>query len=452
MDLPDGFMAQFATLGVAALDALPQSLAAEPSVSVRYNSRKGASVPEGADHVTWCLTGCYLAERPAFTLDPAMHQGLYYVQDASSMFIRHVIAHLTMSGDPVRYLDACAAPGGKTTAALDVLPGGSVAVANEYVAARATVLRENLAKWGVPCVVRQGDTSRFAADGAVFDIIAADVPCSGEGMMRKDAKAVQQWTPALVAECAARQRQIIDNLWPALAPGGYMIYSTCTFNRTENEEMVQYMIDRYGAEPVEIPVDPSWGIVPAIGNDFPAYRFIPGAVRGEGLFMAVVRKPLPAEAVTESGRQKKQKQQKQRDNRNRKESVRIPAEVREWLLPECGADLSVSAEGNVVALLRSQWVDFPYRPEIEMATMKGRDLIPAQMLAMSCFLNPEAFPRHEVDKAMALEYLRNQAITLPTGTPRGMVLLAYGGHPLGFVKNIGSRANNLYPRSWRILK
>ncbi len=286
MDLPAGFMAQFATLGVAALDALPQSLAAEPSVSVRYNSRKGASVPEGCDPVAWCPTGCYLAERPAFTLDPAMHQGLYYVQDASSMFIHHVIDHLTASGEPVRYLDACAAPGGKTTAALDVLPAGSLAVANEYVAARASMLRENLAKWGVPCVVRQGDTSRFAADGAVFDIIAADVPCSGEGMMRKDAKAVEQWTPALVAECAARQRQIVDNLWLALAPGGYMIYSTCTFNRTENEEMVQYMIDRYGAEPVEIPVDPSWSIIPAIGNDFPAYRFIPGAIRGEGLFMA----------------------------------------------------------------------------------------------------------------------------------------------------------------------
>ncbi len=452
MDLPAGFMAQFATLGVAALDALPQSLAAEPSVSVRYNSRKGASVPEGCDPVAWCPTGCYLAERPAFTLDPAMHQGLYYVQDASSMFIHHVIDHLTASGEPVRYLDACAAPGGKTTAALDVLPAGSLAVANEYVAARASMLRENLAKWGVPCVVRQGDTSRFAADGAVFDIIAADVPCSGEGMMRKDAKAVEQWTPALVAECAARQRQIVDNLWLALAPGGYMIYSTCTFNRTENEEMVQYMIDRYGAEPVEIPVDPSWSIIPAIGNDFPAYRFIPGAIRGEGLFMAVVRKPLSAEAVTGSGRQKKQKQQKQRDNRSRKETIRIPAEVREWLLPESGVDLSVSAEGNVVAMLRSQWADFPYMPEIEMATLKGRDLIPTQMLAMSCFLNPEAFPCHEVDKNMALEYLRNQAVTLPVGTPRGMVLLTYGGDPLGFVKNIGSRANNLYPRSWRILK
>jgi hypothetical protein len=156
--------------------------------------------------------------------------------------------------------------------------------------------------------------------------------------------------------------------------------------------------------------------------------------------------------VTGSGRQKKQKQQKQRDNRSRKETIRIPAEVREWLLPESGVDLSVSAEGNVVAMLRSQWADFPYMPEIEMATLKGRDLIPTQMLAMSCFLNPEAFPCHEVDKNMALEYLRNQAVTLPVGTPRGMVLLTYGGDPLGFVKNIGSRANNLYPRSWRILK
>ncbi|MEF2642622.1 MAG: rRNA cytosine-C5-methyltransferase, partial [Paramuribaculum sp.] len=179
MLLPEGFMARFEGLGVPALDALPQALAEEPSVSVRYNRLKHSLPPDGADTVPWCPEGCYLPSRPQFTLDPALHQGLYYVQDASSMFIAHAVRHLTASGQPVRYLDACAAPGGKTTAALSALPPGSLVVANEYVPSRAAILRENLVKWGAPAVVTQGDVSRFAADGASFHIIAADVPCSG---------------------------------------------------------------------------------------------------------------------------------------------------------------------------------------------------------------------------------------------------------------------------------
>lgn len=447
MDLPQGFMAQFAFLGVAALDTLPQALESEPSVSVRFNPDKNAVPDAVADIVPWCAEGCYLADRPLFTLDPALHQGLYYVQDASSMFISRVVRHLTADGRPVRYLDACAAPGGKTTAAIASLPEGSLVVANEYVATRASVLRENLAKWGTPCVIKQGDTSRFAADGAVFDIIAADVPCSGEGMMRKDPKAVEQWTPALVEECAARQRQIVDNLWPALAPGGYMIYSTCTFNRSENEEMIRYMIDRYGAEPTAIPVEPSWGILPAIGDAFPAYRFIPGAVRGEGLFMAVVRKPSDGDVA---GPSRPKKDKKKKDSRQK--PIAVPSGVAGWLLPEAKAELAVDSDGTVKALFPFLWPEFPYRAGLDVATLKGRDIVPTQDLAMSRWLNAAAFNTCEVDKIMALDYLRAQAVTLPDAAPRGIVLLTFGGRPLGFVKNIGSRANNLYPRAWRILR
>lgn len=449
MNLSEEFLAQFAGLGVAALDNLSEALASEPVVSVRYNTVKGAAPKIDADIVPWCSMGCYLAERPAFTFDPELHQGLYYVQDASSMFLRHVVAALTADGSAVRYLDACAAPGGKTTAALDVLPKGSLVVANEYVATRAAVLRENLIKWGVPCVVRSGDTARFAIDGARFDIIAADVPCSGEGMMRKDAKAVEQWSPALVEECVARQRQIIDNLWPTLVDGGYMIYSTCTFNRAENEQMVQYMMERYGALPVEIPINSAWGIVPAVGADIPVYRFVPGAVRGEGLFLAVVRKPF-AEECEEPARSKPRKD-KSRKGGKEKAPV-IPKEVSMWLKSDIKTELKAMPDGAIKAQFPMQWPDFPYIPELEIAILKGRDVVPTHDLAMSVMLNEDAFPRQEVDRATALEYLHCQSITLSADAPRGIVLLTFGGKPLGFVKNIGSRANNLYPRSWRILK
>lgn len=450
MNLPEEFLAQCASMGVAAMENLSEALKTEPTVSVRFNATKGCEPAEGADCVPWCRGGCYLTERPAFTFEPELHQGLYYVQDASSMFLRYVVEVLTANAAPVRYLDACAAPGGKTTAALDVLPKGSLVVANEYVPTRAAVLRENLTKWGVPCAVRSGDTARFAADGAVFDLIAADVPCSGEGMMRKDAKAVEQWSPELVVECVARQRQIIDNLWPALAPGGYMIYSTCTFNRAENEEMVQYMMERYGAEPVEISINAEWGIIPAVGADFPAYRFIPGAVRGEGLFLAVVRKSVDDQLAVPASQ--KQRREKPRKGGGKEKQPVIPKEVTTWLKPDSGAVLKAMPDGSIKALFPMQWPDFPYIPELEVATVKGRDLIPSHDLAMSIHLNREAFACQEVDEPTALEYLHCQSITLPGDAPRGIVLLTHNDKPLGFVKNIGSRANNLYPRSWRILK
>lgn len=205
------------------LATLIDALGREPSVAVRLNAGKtgaGKSVV-GGRRVGWNDAGFHLSERPAFTFDPALHQGLYYVQDASSMFVGHVVGELTRNAaGPLTVLDACAAPGGKTTAVIDALPEGSVVVANEFVAKRAAVLRENLAKWGYPyVVVTQGDTSRFSQMEGVFDIVVADVPCSGEGMMRKDEDAVGQWSDGLVEQCSRLQHEILGNLWGALRPG-----------------------------------------------------------------------------------------------------------------------------------------------------------------------------------------------------------------------------------------
>ncbi len=188
----------------------------------------------------------------------------------------------------VLLLDACAAPGGKTIAAIDALPPGSMAVANEYVPGRAAILAENLAKWGSPAkMVTRGDTARFRKLPGTFDIVMADVPCSGEGMFRKDPEAVRQWTPALVEECAARQREIVANLWETLREGGIFIYSTCTFNRTENEDMLAWLLAEY-PDGIHIPLDipDGWGPVTTDG----CTHFVPGRVRGEGLTIFMVSK------------------------------------------------------------------------------------------------------------------------------------------------------------------
>ena len=449
MALPDHYVSYLSEYNPPWMSKLIEAMSAEPTVAVRYNRRKHAeSRPDGCV-VPWCDDARLLPVRLPFTFDPALHQGAYYVQDPSSMFVGHVVRQLTAgSPAPLTVLDACAAPGGKTTAVIDALPDGSHVVANEFVPKRAAVLKENLAKWGYPLVcVTQGDTSRFRETPGFFDLVVADVPCSVEGMMRKDAEAVAQWSPGLVKQCSALQKEIVDNLWLALKPGGYMVYSTCTFNPLENERMLAYMRQEYGAEPVTIPVDPSWNIAPALEGNMPAYRFIPGLIQGEGLFMGVVRKPLLSSVVFSFKSAKPKGKGKDRDKRKGVKSVAAPKEVADWLLPGMNVELHVDGAKVMACLTPGS----SYPAKLELGELKGRDVVPSQQLALSDALNAAAFPQVDVDRTQALEYLRCEAISLPADSPRGFALLTYAGLPLGFVKNIGNRANNLYPRPWRIL-
>lgn len=423
----------------------------QPEVSVRW--RRGEQPAEWSaegECVAWWPTGRYLSDRRDFTRDVAMHQGRYYVQEASSMFVGHILRRLTAgSYAPVAMLDACAAPGGKTTVAVEALPEGSCVVANELSPQRAAVLVENVVKHGSGRVIAtRGDATRFGRLDGAFDIVLCDAPCSGEGMMRKDATAREQWSAALVAECAGRQRAIVDALWHAVRPGGYLIYSTCTFNRHENEEIVDHLIGAHGAESVEIPIDPAWHITPGIETKAHCYRFIPGVTRGEGLFMAVLRRPTDDEATPKR-------------NVKPPKSAKMPAELLGRFSNADDLELIQlkSQPDCVFAVYRS---DMPILRKVESTGIEviwagvcageeaGRVYAPTQSLAMSRLLNRDAFPQAEVDTDTALEYLRRNAVTLGSDTPRGYVLLTYEGAPLGFVKNLGNRANNLYPHSWRI--
>lgn len=441
----------------------------EPVVSVRLNRSKigdGESPEEvaaakwggGVERVAWCPEGFYLEERPKFTFDPALHQGRYYVQDASSMIISEVVRRLCTDGRlgdrPLRYLDACAAPGGKTTAAIAALPSGSLVVANEFDFRRAEILNENLIKWGSPLtVVSRGDTGRFRRLGQFFDVISTDVPCSGEGMMRKDRQAVEQWSVALVEECAERQKEILDNLWGALKPGGFLVYSTCTFNTRENEEIVRWLVDSYGAEPVDMRFPDEWGVMPGVLSDVCCSRFLPNRLKGEGLFLAVVKKPG---VLVPSVSEPKVKERRKGGKQPVKDAVDLKR-VSGWI---SAGDVELSVKGDEVRAVPAAWSADVARLERELdvvraclpvASVKGRDLIPSHALAVSTALNPSAFPAVEVDQPTALSYLRREAVVLPEGTPKGYVLLSFGGAPLGFVKNLGNRANNLYPQPWRIL-
>ncbi len=442
MKLPEEFITQLRDLLPDEWERLVEAITSSaPSVAVRVNQGRGLEVPQGARLVPWCESGFYLGGRPAFTFDPDWHAGHYYVQDASSMFIAHVIRHLV--DEPVRYLDLCAAPGGKTTAALQALPPQSLVVANEIVPQRARVLADNVIRWGHPrCVVTSNAPAHLGKLTHFFDVIAADVPCSGEGMMRKDDEAVSQWSPALVEQCAQRQREILADVWQALRPGGLLIYSTCTYNRQENEEIADFIVHELGAVSLDVPVEPSWNIHPAISSEAHCYRFMPHRVDGEGLFMAVFRK---------DGSELRQ------DIRIKEKSAKKADEMgKNWLYTpgdytiEQVGDLYVATPVDLrreASALRTSLNVL--HAGVELATMMGRKVVPHHALAMSLARKADAFALCDVDFPTAMRYLRGESITVDA--PRGYVLIAHQGAVLGLANNLGNRANNLYPKSQRIL-
>lgn len=441
--LPDAFVRALSANPL--FDGLADSLACTaPEVSVRVNTLKNVGLPVGADVVPWCSDGMYLAGRPAFTLCPELHQGLFYVQDASSMIMQKIATDLS-GGRPVRWLDACAAPGGKTTAILSALAEGSLVVANEFDRRRAEALVENVQRWGADnCIVTTGDTAAYGALRGFFDVVSVDAPCSGEGMMRKEAVAVSQWSPGLVESCAALQREIIENVWPALRPGGTLVYSTCTFNTTEDEDVMQWMTEKFGAEAVDLGLAGHDGIAGAAVGNMPVARFMPSRLRGEGLFVCAVRKPGDCPAATD-----------RKSRRGKTPRALYPAG---WL----SGDYVPYGDGlqAVPAALAQQFAAvaaaLPSRAVltagVTVGVPKGRGVIPAYQLAQNIAINTGVYATADVDLHTARLILHGDTVTLPDGTPRGVLLLTYNGRPLAFANNLGSRANNLVPDNRRILR
>lgn len=385
-DLPESFVSYTReTMGEELFAAFVSGLGEEAPVSIRVNRAKWDGDVVHGERVPWSADGYYLPDRPNFTFDPLLHAGCYYVQEASSMFVERVLGQYVT--EPVEMLDMCAAPGGKSLAAIATLPEGSWLMSNEPIRQRASVLAENVSKWGSErMVVVNNYPEQISKSKLKFDVILCDVPCSGEGMFRKDAQAISEWSVQNVEKCRQLQREIVAEAWKCLRPGGLLIYSTCTFNTRENEENVRWIMDEYGAEILPVDIREEWNVVGSLLAEFdgPVYRFIPGVTRGEGIFMAVMRK---------DGEWKAQK----------KPSLdKLPPML--------------------------------HRMELTRLSGEGKDTA----------------PRVEIDYDTAIAYLRREAIRLPDDSPRGIITLTYRGVDIGQAKNIGNRANNLYPKEWRI--
>ncbi len=410
MSLPQEFIDYTAKLfGPERWQNYLDSFAQEVPVSIRFNRWKhhGEMLTESTP-VAWCQEGFWLKERPNFTLDPLLHAGVYYVQESGSMFLDHVLRHLL--DKPVSALDLCAAPGGKSTLMRAALPEGSLLVSNEIDRRRANILLENILKQGHPdVVVTHNPPKDFSKTSLMFDVILADVPCSGEGLFRRDLATTKEWSVQGVKFCQERQRQILRDIWPCLRSGGLLIYSTCTFNLLENEENVRWIAEELGAEILSVPIQEEWNITGSLleGWNGPVYRFIPGTTRSEGLFMAALRKK--------------------------------------------GGDFDM---GTLPASLKTQIKKYPFIHLLSDGTpqpeMKGKEALPSVAQALSLTMSENTYPKVELSLEQARRYLHRESFALPSGTPLGFVLVTYRQVPLGFMKNVGSRANNLYPKNWSI--
>lgn len=372
------------------------------------------------------------------------------------MFLEQAIR--TYVTTPVRCLDLCAAPGGKSTHLSSLLPDGSLLVSNEVIRNRSYILAENLAKWGnASTIVLNNDPAEIGeALPEQFDLIVTDVPCSGEGMFRKDEASVGEWSVENVQLCAARQRRILHDIWPALRPGGLLIYSTCTYNTEEDEENVRHIVEELGAEALPVATDETWHVTGPLRYGNPVYRFFPHKTKGEGFFLAVLRKEGDEEYEAENERPTKSS--KNKGKKDKKATLPIPQEAWDYFREK--ENITLEWDGPQLRMIPTTHKSFFDRIRdkrlrilsagVVVGESKGKDLIPSQALALSQELNPSAFPDAELTWEEAIRYLRKEAITLPEGLPKGYLLMRYQGIPLGFVKHLGNRSNNLYPQEWRI--
>jgi 16S rRNA C967 or C1407 C5-methylase (RsmB/RsmF family)/NOL1/NOP2/fmu family ribosome biogenesis protein len=442
IELPQAFVDRIRTQFGTEADNLIRSLDLPAETSVRINKRKPASLNlEMNGQVPWCDDGFYLRSRPVFTLDPLLHAGCYYPQESSSMFLQHALRQLFGDRNKLTCLDFCAAPGGKSLILADFLQGGGRLISNEVNKTRNSVLREVLTKWGVDNVVTTSSpASAFTSFSGYFDCVLIDAPCSGEGMFRKDHEARMEWTPAAVQACSVTQREILSHLMRTVAPEGYLIYSTCTFSEEENQGSCRMILESGSFEPVRLDTKLFPQISEMTERGFYGYQFLPHKVRGEGFFISVFRRI----------------DQPDRSNLREQKLFHALAKQDALKLKEWG----ISELDVVVDKFDSLWKSpftiselnalstglYITSPGVEYGKIIRDEFIPAHAYALT--QSADVFGSIRLSESEAMRYLRGES--LDSELERGWYRVLFGNVALGWVKCVGGRCNNYYPKEYRI--
>jgi 16S rRNA C967 or C1407 C5-methylase (RsmB/RsmF family)/NOL1/NOP2/fmu family ribosome biogenesis protein len=422
------------------LDAHKQPAA----TSVRINPSKDIGLFKENEKVPWCDLGVYLNERPVFTLDPAYHAGAYYVQEASSMFLHHMLRYLIAGKTNLRVLDLCGAPGGKSTLIASLLDKDSLLVSNEVIRTRVPVLEENMVRWGYTNAWVAGNDPRdFAKLGGYFDVMVVDAPCSGSGLWRKDARALDEWSEANVQLCSERQQRILADAWPALKEDGILIYATCSYSPQEDEDILDWVSSQFDVKPIEVPLPAEWGIVKVTSaRQMVGYRFFPGKVKGEGFFVAAFQKNEASETL------RMPKYKPANDKKIQQQAS--------FLLQQGGFCFVQSAQDNYCAINAAHEPDWHLlqkavylrKAGVGLGAPAAKDWLPAHDIALSIDA-ASGLPYINATKEQALRFLKREDMGIPD-IEKGWVIVTYSGLGLGWAKSLGNRINNYLPKHWRI--
>ena len=446
MKFPEGFLEHLKGIeGFDEHDFIEAHSLSTIPVSIRINPLKVQNKPDNLEKVLWCDNGFYLPNRISFTFDPLFHAGCYYVQEASSMFIEHILSQLPGLEKPVIALDLCASPGGKTTQLISNLNKDSLLISNEIDRKRVMALCDNVIRWGANNVaVTNNHPSEIGKFHNLFDIVLVDAPCSGSGMFRKDSDSVGHWSYPHVIRSSHRQQKILDSILPSLKENGYLIYSTCSYSKEENEDIVEWLRDREDLENVIISVPSQWGVVltGSQENQNVGYRFFPYLVKGEGFFVTVFRKKNHP-----SGSNFRNYPSKTNERNN---AVSRLIELPDKLIIKEQGDFFATPENydglvNKLQSLGLKLIQFGLR----LGQFKGKDFIPAHDLALSK-INSIFCEKIEVDSSIAIAYLQGQQILPEYSTDKPWKLILYRGFGLGWLKSVAGRNNNYYPSYLRI--
>lgn len=409
----------------------------EKPTSIRINPLKYKNNLTGTTKIPWSTNGFWLNERPQFTLDPHFHAGAYYPQEAGSQFLDAVLRQLDLPESPI-VLDLCAAPGGKSTLIADFLNEKGLLVSNEIHSGRAKILKENLTKWGKSnTLVSNNSPSDFESIDSFFDLIVVDAPCSGEGMFRKDLNARNEWSEANVEMCSLRQKEILSSCWDSLKPNGFLVYSTCTFNSTENEQIIEWMTQEFDCSIYPIDLENAHK-----GRNSIGYYALPHLIDTEGFYICVLQKNY---------QQKNSKKQKYKKSEL---SPLANSEVKDFI--DFNSNLSFvkwREYAFAVPLEFSEEIFYLHsklrlqKMGVEIGEISRKGIIPNEALAFSSIININ-IQRIELTKNEALNYLKGETFSLEG--KQGWALLTYEGNALGWIKHLGNRFNNLFPKEWRI--
>lgn len=398
--------------------------------------------------VSWANAAYYFDENVRPGKHPYHEMGLYYIQEPSAMSAAALLA----PKPGMRVLDLCAAPGGKSTQLATYLGDSGLLVSNEINTQRSRILSQNIERMGIKNAIVTNEDSFVLASHfpGFFNAIQVDAPCSGEGMFRKLPEAIEQWSMENVAICAARQKEILDNAAVMLKPGGTIVYSTCTFSKEENEDVIEYFLERHPDFTLE-----------------EMERFWPHKVDGEGHFVAkLVRRGCVDTDLKADRKTKKNKNSKNRKNETKpaltKENMKLLSEFLDETISE---DMAAWIKNSRLVMFGEQLYRLPdievdikglkvQRAGLHIGEFKKQRFEPSHSLALALKLNDaKNLVKLTCDNPQTIGFFNGQSVMLSdeqaAECKKGWALVCVDGYPAGWGKVNGAQVKNHYPKGLR---